>query len=609
MRLDLLCNLLLTVLALGLFVSHSAQGQDRPCISKELIGHFDTEGTARQVCVKGNVALVADNTAGLHIIDISVASQPVHLATFSPGPAINDVVAIDNSAYVVGVGGLYVLDISNPSTPVVVGTYETSSVVNEVDVDGSLVYLAIGYSGLEIVSIEHPSTPAHVGYVELIGDVNAVIVAHPVAYVSAGLHGFQVIDVSNPALPALVTTTDTPGSAKRIEVFGNTAYVVDTYASSGIQIFDITDPFNPVGAGSFQTGGSPYEIRVDGTTGYVGDSRGVQLVEFDTPFSTKLIHRYSTPRGAFGLVAHNNVVYAVDSQYGLLIIDFSSPGNIDQPGAFDTTWDARDVVVQNQIAFLVDSISPNNPGTSGKLVAIDLSEPDNPVYVSEIDLILSNKVVMIADHAVVGGRTKRLYAIDVTKQNSMELVSIYELPSSVSDFDVVGNVVFCGLSSGGFYILDYTNPLDPAELGSYPYGNVEALYANQDTLMVAHNTNVIKFYDVANLTSPIEVGEFVATGRPTCINISGTSAYVGVVDHGVIVLDISTPSLPAQIGQYQLPDTPKDIVILNDYAYIAADDAGLYVLDVSTPESPQLIDSFPVLSPVVGVCVSEGYQK
>lgn len=81
------------------------------------------------------------------------------------------------------------------------------------------------------------------------------------------------------------------------------------------------------------------------------------------------------------------------------------------------------------------------------------------------------------------------------------------------------------------------------------------------------------------------------------MTISGTVLYLAYDAGGLRTLDISDPSAPVPIGQYVNPALPpftppayNNVVVIGDRAYVTVDYCGLEVIDVSDPAAPVQVD-------------------
>lgn len=149
----------------------------------QIVGSVDTPGLAVDVCISGNLALIADTSGDLQIIRISNPERPQILSSVStPGDALS-VSFFGTHAYVAMSNGvennndtrqLQVIDVSNPMRPQIEGVVGTQYPAGGVFVteDYVCVTTTYGVGGLEIfptqcwslTNVEEPlggSSPMH----------------------------------------------------------------------------------------------------------------------------------------------------------------------------------------------------------------------------------------------------------------------------------------------------------------------------------------------------------------------------------------------------------------------------------------------------------------
>ena len=97
------------------------------------VGSFDTDGTAYEVWVEGDLAYVADGQDGLRIIDISNPEEPEEVGALdTDGTAFSVQVAGDLTYIADGQNGLVIVNIADPTDPQVVGSFSAQmSLINE----------------------------------------------------------------------------------------------------------------------------------------------------------------------------------------------------------------------------------------------------------------------------------------------------------------------------------------------------------------------------------------------------------------------------------------------------------------------------------------------
>ena len=114
-----------------------------------------------------NIAYVADQSAGLQVIDISNPFNPQRMGGLAvSGAYYNDVVVQNEYAYVAcKPGGMHIIDISNPASPSRVAIYGISA-VKGVAVQGLYAYVyatEASLSSLHVIDISNPAKPINVG--------------------------------------------------------------------------------------------------------------------------------------------------------------------------------------------------------------------------------------------------------------------------------------------------------------------------------------------------------------------------------------------------------------------------------------------------------------
>ena len=146
--------------------------------------HGTTTGSARGVCLHGDLVLLAMEELGLSIFDVSSLQSPYEVGHVdTPGDARS--VATDGThAYVADWrAGLQVIDISEPSSPVVVGSYDTDDISDGVYYRDGLVYLADHNGGLKVFDVADPEEPVLVGSLDT-PYANAVYVTDEYVFVA-----------------------------------------------------------------------------------------------------------------------------------------------------------------------------------------------------------------------------------------------------------------------------------------------------------------------------------------------------------------------------------------------------------------------------------------
>lgn len=136
---------------------------ERPAVVARL--QTSSERLARRVAASGTVVYIADESAGLVVVDAAVPSSPQVVQTVPLGGGGYAVAVRGDHALATGLDGtLFVIDVTIPSEAAIVGSVSLNAVGNRIEVDGPFAYISTPFSeGVYVVEVSDPSGPAIVG--------------------------------------------------------------------------------------------------------------------------------------------------------------------------------------------------------------------------------------------------------------------------------------------------------------------------------------------------------------------------------------------------------------------------------------------------------------
>jgi hypothetical protein len=85
------------------------------------------------------------------------------------------------------------------------------------------------------------------------------------------------------------------------------------------------------------------------------------------------------------------------------------------------------------------------------------------------------------------------------------------------------------------------------------------------------------------------LGALPTRGGVTAVAVGPDDLVVALLDHDVLVVDISDPASPRVAADVRTPGHPVDVAISGDRAYLVQYDFGLQILDFSEPEKAVLV--------------------
>jgi hypothetical protein len=232
--------------------------------------------------IKGQYAFAAQQTTGLRVFDITVATPTIFSSHAIPGGAYGMALVGDRLLVTTGPKGLLVLDTTKPFDMPQTAQLPLNGFSKGISVYNSLAVVAAGNIGAHVIDITNPDAPAYISAIEGTGPVESVTLTGSTAFLACGLKGMQIVDLKNPKEPRVLSSLETKGFVRQIVVKDNLAYLAERDA--GIRIVDISDPTNP----------QPLAV-------------------------------YNTPGGAWDVALKDNNIYVADYPYGLLVLRYNSP--------------------------------------------------------------------------------------------------------------------------------------------------------------------------------------------------------------------------------------------------------------------------------------------
>ena len=274
-----------------------------------------------------------------------------------------------------------------------------------------------------------------------------------------------------------------------------------------------------------------------------------------------------------------------------------------------------DVMVQGNYAYFVRTNSTPN------FAIIDITDPAAPILSGSLNLGGDlNAIYVLGNYAYVTSTTNNseFMVIDITDKNAPIQVGTYNAPGNgdAKGLFVVGSTAyFTRVAAGGageneFYIINVTDPANPALLGSLNLestANYFKISGNYAYLASTDNTREFQVIDISNSASPtrIFVYNINANGDNNSdaysMEVYGTTALVGRLDGRFYPFNISNPLAPTLLvanGINLGGGNPNDMVAFNSNNYLAVATslatAEVKILDISNIASAYVVTALNI---------------
>ena len=205
------------------------------------LGHIGGIARAVDADQQGDLVAVADEDAGVWLVDVADPAQPQVLSQIQITGGMLDesygAVELDGDRVYIRscYSGLSVFDISNPTSPALLSTTDISCVGDFVERDG-WVYLEDDENGSYVVralDLRNPAAPARAGFVltspcsvdHLCVEGDRLFTTGDAWFVEGEQSRLFVIDITNSAAPRRLATLDIPGQPMGLGATGDRVHV------------------------------------------------------------------------------------------------------------------------------------------------------------------------------------------------------------------------------------------------------------------------------------------------------------------------------------------------------------------------------------------------
>jgi hypothetical protein len=211
------------------------------------------------------------------------------------------------------------------------------------------------------------------------------------------------------------------------------------------------------------------------------------------------------------------------------------------------------------------------------LDVVDVSNPAQPAFVTRFntsvagvhDLFIHGNTLYYVDD--VGA--SELHIADVSNRAAPIFRRTFNVTGGCHDLTVVGNRAYLANLSGGFQILDVTDPINPVSLAvkSYSGAFTHNIWPNGDGRYVCTTdetcgTGHLRVWDVSNLANIVQVSEYaVPVQGDTCVHNAmwiDDYIYMSYYLHGLRIVDASNPAQLVEVGSYDTHGTHRRGAVL-----------------------------------------------
>jgi len=360
-----------------------------------------------------------------------------------------------------------------------------------------------------------------------------------------------------------------------------------------------------------QIGGRLSEVVIDGNFAYLAQGPRVVVLDISDSSHPTVVGQSEVLRDNVGAIVIKNdkayvgagnavyifniVVRTLPLRVFLVQIGVSEAIALDQPPILPT-YDATDLAINGDHAFLTLWRGSNWWTGKGALYVIDISDPTLPTQLGAWINPNSAMAVAVAGNYAYVGLAGTLAVIDISDPAWLQEVGHCDAVNSAVDLVIAGNHLYAASFGGaGLHIVNISDPANPHQVNSYdPRGYAYGVAVDSSYVYVTATDGGLRILNISNAS---EVGYYDLSDSPDGdhleawdVAVVGDRAYVVIEGNSLHVVDISNRTIPRRIAAYDAPvAAPTGIDVVGDYAYVTDNKRGLYILYLGNPSGPQVI--------------------
>ncbi|MBD3352975.1 MAG: hypothetical protein GF364_15945 [Candidatus Lokiarchaeota archaeon] len=521
---------------------------------------------------------------------ISDVKQFEEIATYYARGRVYDLEVAGNLLYVCGsLGGLEVVDIEDPSLPTLLDYWSSSQECMAVDVEGNTAFCAWGLDGINVLDTYEPDQLFLMDALTLGSYTHDLEVIGDIAYMAAGTN-LRLINISDPWNLNIISSILVTDVAQDVAIDGNVLYLADR--NEGLRVFNITDKKNPYELSFLSLNGSSWDIELWGDIAYVASlQHGIHLVNISNPNS---ITEFNVPRsdahlGMFPreMKLHGDHLFIADSVYGLRIVKISEMVNIEKVSdARKSGCKYTKIAISNNILYALDE----NFG----LEMYNFSNPNDISYMTNT-FIFGSLIDMeiVGDIAFITDTDGTLFIFNVSDPYNVYQITSVAVGGNLYDIEIEGDLAYICDGNDGLNVVDIAYLDMPTSMGNFT--PVPSIYIwdsdiEGDIAYIAHDSYG---FVIANITDPFNAFEMSCVsdiGIVTEVNVEGEYAYVANSTGGLTVINVMDSYNPYIVAHEDT--SPINEICISGNCMVLAEEAfhiGAY--NITDPSNPELLSS------------------
>ncbi|UCG43754.1 MAG: T9SS type A sorting domain-containing protein [candidate division WOR-3 bacterium] len=547
-------------------------------VELEVLSDVNAGGLMKRVAVRDSLLYIG-STAGLEIWDIADVRSPRQLSWLHT--ALNDFDVVDTLAYVIGPDDSFkVYSVAEVGNPVFLGACCDSGYV--ISVCNGYAYIGDRW-GLYVVDARDPANLHRVASwgtdIISVAARNTICCATTDNPNNPGELRFTILNVQTPSSPTpLGSLTGTGGYDMQFE---DTLAFISGYYTGGheFQVLSIADSLHPRLIGEAPTPGENKGVWscIAGGRAFVADrAEGLAVFDISRPDDPVLDTALLDAGWAHDVSVRGSLVVVADDWSGVKILDASSPAQIREIGAVDSTLAipaTHTVALQDSFVFTAWNRPPY-------LRSVWVGDSTRPEMAGGCDGVNLPEDLSLCDTLLYVAAMRRFWVVNVARPREPVLVGSCVTQDGVR-FGLAVQDTFAYLMSGQLQIINVAWPDAPTVVSSNSVGGATGVAVRDTFVYVPYGYDTLRVFSAADPTALRLLGYAPLQTHAWDVALAETTAAVATFN-GLELFGLEDPSQPQRRGAVATPYGPRRVVYAAPYFYTAMWDAGVSIYAVES---------------------------
>ena len=542
------------------------------------VGCVRPAGFIKTLDVWDNTLYMVNTNFGIQIVDISDPYSPNIIGSAKLSSPGENILADSGYLYITTQNtNLSIFDI-DPPTPARLIREIPMNDPQGMDISGAMgaLFVADASNGLQIVDIAPPESAYILNTSHFTVDCIDVAIIPNMAFLATSngtIQSYYLYDLTNPQLYSVFYT---PGYPSSITILDEVGYVTESNAPfdpGALYTLNLGLHTDPI-MSTVYTAGEANDIDLYGNFAYVADTfGGLYSVNAVDVQNLSIAAQVDSIGFAKKVHANSQYAYVADGVAGLRILDINPAGETSIIKTVDTPGYANDVCLLGDYAYVAD-------GGEG-LQIIDINPPTSSYIVKNVNTTGSSQgVYALAGTAYLAAGSAGVHILNVNPPESAYIMKTVDTPGQAID------VALGGLAR--LYVADYNNGVAVINISNISTAYIshtvsmssmaEALTYMSGYVYVANNANGLQVINASTPDSAYIAKTVDTPGYALDVFLWDDIAYVADNQYGLAFVDISVPTSATYLDSYLTRGFSNGVYVYGSMVYVADGWGGLKIL-------------------------------